>query len=138
TNYADDADGTAQIVRIAANGAANVISGNSAYGIDIGSDGNVVEGNLVGTDATGLHAVGNGFSPGGLGAIALNVYGANNVIGGTTPLARDVVSGNSAATGISISGVSNAIEGNYVGVDVTGNTALGNVYGVSSGGSGNT
>jgi hypothetical protein len=123
-------------------GAGNVISGNTTFGIWIDSDsgGNLVEGNLVGTDATGLHAVGNSNSGLINAATAVLVSGANNTIGGTTDQARNVVSGNgvTAASGIFITGTGNLIQGNYVGVDITGNAALPNSTGIVSEGSGNT
>src|SRR5581483_10090951 len=65
-------------------GAGNVISGNTGFGLDLGSQ-NVVAGNLIGTTATGLAALGN--SGGILG-------GSYNTIGGTTPGARNIISGN--------------------------------------------
>ena len=86
--------------------------------------GNVVTGNDVGTDVTGQVALPNGS---GVDVVTSN----NNVIGGTTPAARNLVSGNRGA-GISVyTGASNnLVEGNYVGTDVSGTFAVGNGYGV--------
>ena len=53
---------------------------------------------------------------------------ANNLIGGATAAARNIISGN-AGDGVFVSGASaqgNVISGNYVGVDATGTRALGN------------
>jgi titin len=101
-------------------GAGNVISGNFGDGIDCGNQ-NVIAGNLIGTTATGLAALGN--SAGILGD-------SYNTIGGTTPGARNIISGNTSGgiqdPGVGISGPYNLIEGNYIGTDITGTTLLGN------------
>lgn len=102
----------------------NVIAGNEQSGIwleDSGAD-NLIVGNLIGTDKTGLAAIPNGergiFVDGSAGAI----------VGGTAAGARNVISGNGGA-GVSIaySGSSaNSVEGNYIGVGLDGFTPLGN------------
>lgn len=83
--------------------ARNLISGNAAgllsglVGISINSSHeNTVQGNYIGTNASGLGALGNG------AGIAINGSNAN-VIGGTTPEERNVISGN-LGDGVSISG----------------------------------
>ena len=114
-------------------GAGNVISGNSTYGIEIDtstSTGNVVEGNLVGTDSTGKLALGNTAS-------GISVAASSNLIGGTSSQARNVIAGSSSADGITVTGNNNVVEGNYVGVDITGNTPLGNSTGLVASGTGN-
>jgi len=106
-------------------GSANVASGNLSTGIlvsDPGTGNNVVQGNLAGTDPTGKHAV-----PNGSVGIAVGAAGGN-LIGGTVPGARNIVSGN-GYTGIVVSGAgatNNLVQGNYVGIDVTGTNALPN------------
>lgn len=108
-------------------GAGNVISGNILAGINTESaSGCVIQGNLVGTDKTGLKALGNGEDDGGIG-ISL-AHSTNNQVGGTTAAARNVASGNVVA-GIRLFGAQtsgNHIEGNLVGTDRTGLKALGN------------
>ena len=95
----------------------------SEYGILLeGSGDNVVEGNHIGTDVTGSQALGNG-----LDGVQIDDT-ANNTIGGTTPEARNLISGNDAR-GISISGsnaTGNQILGNYIGTDSTGTQEIGN------------
>jgi titin len=104
----------------------NVISGNSVAGIAISTDQGaasaIIEGNYVGTDAMGLHALGNG--------VGIAQHEGQTTIGGSTAGTGNVVSGNTG-DGIAISGDalihSNAtVQGNLVGTDATGSGALGN------------
>jgi sugar lactone lactonase YvrE len=68
----------------------NVISGNNGEGLAIEGNGNLVEGNLIGVNASGNDAVANT-------ANGLVVIGSSNTIGGTTPGAGNVLSGNTGA-----------------------------------------
>src|SRR5262249_13163484 len=63
--------------------AGNVISGNTNAGILIISSGNTVQGNLVGTDATGTSAVSNGAQGIFVNGRSVLSPAANNLIGGT-------------------------------------------------------
>ncbi len=102
----------------------NIISGNRDRGINFyQASGNVVQGNFIGTDITGTNALGNGY----FGIILCCSPATNNLIGGTTPEARNVVSGN-GHQGIDIeSGASaNVVQGNFIGTDVNGTAKLGN------------
>jgi hypothetical protein len=112
-------------------GARNLISGNKNYGVEIGdrgSSGNVVEGNYIGTDVTGTtafdqssNALGNGYD-----GVMIESGATHDTIGGTTAGARNLISGNTD-DGVVIDGSGtsdNVIEGNYVGTDATGTTAL--------------
>jgi len=113
--------------------ARNVISGNGRSGIYLlpTATGTVVRGNYIGTTPDGQSALPNCTS-GSKGGIT--VTGPNNVIGGTMPGARNVISGNAEA-GIRLDGsnaMHNTIEGNYIGLDAQGNGAVPNVtYGVA-------
>lgn len=114
-----------------ADGAGNVISGNQFDGIDIraGATNNLVQGNLIGTDVTGLEAVGNGAS--GVNIEATFGTTTGNTVGGAVAEARNVISGNlgegvlvaQSETG-QVSG--NRVQGNFIGTDITGDAALGN------------
>jgi CSLREA domain-containing protein len=107
-------------------GARNIISGNDSAGLHIdtiGTTGNVVQGNYIGTDITGTLALGNVFE-----GIFLGGGTSNNVIGGVSPGAGNLISGNNGY-GITIADVGttgNIVQGNYIGTDVTGTLPLGN------------
>jgi len=96
---------------------------------------NALRGNFVGTDPSGTQARGNANS------IFMGDGASDNTIGGASPAARNLVSGNSY--GISISGpasgsptTGNRVFGNYIGTTRTGTGDLGNEnWGVIVGGS---
>jgi parallel beta-helix repeat protein len=98
-------------------------------GIRVCSNGNVFEGNFIGTNPAGTMALGNG--SGAVGGIVFGFCGTplNCTIGGTTPAARNLISGNSAAGIVLGSGSGNTVQGNLIGTDVTGTLALGNALG---------
>ena len=104
----------------------NVISGNQGNGIEITAGGQAkIRGNYIGTNAAGTGDLGNSQH----GILIANSSGS--LIGGTDSDLRNVISGNNG-NGISIltdfgfTASDNAVEGNFIGVDATGNTALGN------------
>ncbi len=111
-------------------GEGNLISGNGGVGVVIdgvngnGADGNVLQNNLIGTTADGSAALGNG-------AEGVVVHANYTQIGGTTPGARNVISGNTTY-GIRVlnHGVGNVVEGNYIGTNLSGTAAIPNVDGV--------
>ncbi len=108
-------------------GARNIISGNTSDGIQISgvtTTGNIIQGNYIGTDVTGLLDLGNAVA-------GIRLEGVNNIIGGTSAAERNVISGNSSGITIgNASATGNQILGNFIGTDATGNTALANSYGV--------
>ncbi len=106
-------------------GERNIISGNRDFGVLIeGADYNVVSGNYIGTDVNGTAALGN--SDGG---VTIWNEAHFNVIGGTTPGERNIISGN-GDIGVIIEddANNNVVSGNYIGTDVNGTAALGNSW----------
>ena len=105
-------------------GGSNVISGNIADGIFLtgGAGGNLLQGNVIGLSAPGTNALPNGFN-------GISISGASsNTIGGAVSTARNLISGN-AYNGIGIlmvTDVLNTVVGNYIGTDVTGTKAVPN------------
>jgi len=115
-------------------GAGNVISGNYDYDVwmKLGSAGNLVQGNLIGTNATGSASVAYP-APliSTLSGVFLSQASAGNTIGGTTPGARNVISGNDGGVTLADPGTTgNVIQGNYIGTDASGTVAVGNQTGV--------
>jgi hypothetical protein len=98
-----------------------------AAGINIrNGGGHTIQGNYVGTDGTNA-------DPNGYAGILVN-NSKNNLIGGTTTSARNVVAGNRGA-GIYIANAAatgNQVQGNYVGTDATGTHAIPNGSSTSS------
>lgn len=102
----------------------NVISGNSTGAfLALGIANNMIQGNLIGLDATGTSALGNSLD-------GILIFSASNTIGGTDVMARNVISGN-GRHGISIgtdNGVvqNNLVQGNFIGTNITGLQLVGN------------
>jgi hypothetical protein len=106
-------------------GAGNLISGNTNNGLYIDASNTVIQGNYIGTNASGTGAIANGAPSSATGGVYIN-SGSGIMIGGTTALARNLLSGNGGA-GIWVQASTSAtIQGNYIGVDSTGDVALGN------------
>ncbi|HEU4389479.1 MAG TPA: hypothetical protein VFV34_16870, partial [Blastocatellia bacterium] len=131
-------------------GAGNVMSGNLQQGVHIvgltfdtnpdpneetllvnPATGNIVQGNFLGTNATGTAAIQNGVD-----GVRLNHGAQGNIIGGTIPAARNVCSGN-FAHGVHLDGIrasvvpstpvqNNVVQGNLMGTDITGTLPIPN------------
>ncbi len=107
-------------------GARNVLSGNNQNGLHLfnsGAAGNLIQGNLIGTDIAGVADLGNS----ALGVFINNA--PDNLIGGTTPGTRNIISGNGQG-GVQISlssSTGNLVQGNHIGLDINGNTVLATV-----------
>jgi CSLREA domain-containing protein len=106
--------------------ARNLISGNNSDGIEItgsGATGNLVQGNLIGTTASGSSGLAN-FGNG----IQISSSASNNTIGGTAAGAGNVISGNNS-DGIEITGsgaTGNLVQGNLIGTTASGSSGLAN------------
>jgi hypothetical protein len=113
-----------------------VISGfpHNGSGIVLENGGlNVIEGNFIGTDVTGMTARPNAL-------YGIQVGSGNNTIGGTTLAARNVISGN-GRHGVLIEGLGangNLILGNWIGVGVGGAVLANALDGVNVNAAGNT
>jgi CSLREA domain-containing protein len=97
-----------------------------------GGDSNTISGNFIGTDATGMIDLGNG----GIGVEDEFGSGASsNIIGGTAPASRNIISGNDGEAGIEFNFAGfNVIQGNFIGLAADGGSALGNTgFGVGAG-----
>ncbi len=99
-------------------GAADVISGNGSSGVELdGSSDNLVEGDFIGTDASGTQALGNGYS----GVIIQN-SATNNTIGGTSAIAGNLISKNNGPGVV----VGDNLYDKSVGNQITANRIFGN------------
>ncbi len=106
----------------------NLISGNLYAGIKIYSTNsihNVIAGNHIGTNFDGTAAIGN-VGPGISVSGDLNLIGTNGD-GVSDSLEGNVISGN-ANVGIFLSSFNCIVAGNFIGVDITGQTAIGNTF----------
>jgi ligand-binding sensor domain-containing protein len=110
----------------------NIISGNKWVGVSIGimktitaAHHNLVIGNYIGTDISGMAAMGN--------KVGVDICNgaSDNTIGGTTAGERNVIAG-SGKSGVHLcdGAVRNRIIGNYLGSDASGAVGLGNGEGV--------
>jgi titin len=126
-------------------GVGNVISGNLHSGIYInGTADNVVQGNFIGTDVTGKHALPNAASGDGSDGVDIMNGGSGNLIGGASSVDANgnlsglgnLISGNNLgfSDGLTIFGTTaapsanNLVQGNFIGTDITGTSSLGNAY----------
>ncbi|MCA9058952.1 MAG: hypothetical protein KDA85_10640, partial [Planctomycetaceae bacterium] len=106
------------------------IGGFGGSGIRITTNGgNTLQSNFIGTNITGTTAFANatGITIQG-GGVNQQIH--NNIIGGTGANEGNLISGNTG-NGIYLNWTTtNTIVGNLIGVDVTGQSAIGNVYGI--------
>jgi len=105
----------------------NVISGNKLFGVSITGEatGNTVQGNYIGLNAAGTAGIRNNFG------VLLGQGAQNNIVGGSAPGERNVVSGNGAGILIRRANTSNnLVQGNIIGPDPDAIEMIGNAYGV--------
>ena len=123
TNAGSGADG----LRIEADGVTVrglIVNDFSGVGIDMRGSANKVEGSFIGTNATGTTKAGND-----VGVFVAN--GQDNIVGGASPAARNVISGNDR-DGVRLQGtaplfsIANKVQNNYLGTDKNGTASLGN------------
>ncbi len=120
----DVIDSSNTSIGAATGGAGNLVSGNIREGIRLfDALGTLIQGNLVGTNSVGSSAL-----PNGLAGIFVDLE--NATIGGTTPAARNLISGNSGAGILLFPGNTSLVQGNLIGTGLSGVTAIPNVTGV--------
>ena len=103
----------------------NVISGMGGFGVEINSTaqaGNTVTGNIIGLDSSGALDRGNTLE----GVVILS--SPNNKIGGTTPTARNVISGNGGhgVFVVNSSSTGTLVQNNFIGTQINPSLAAGN------------
>jgi hypothetical protein len=101
----------------------NVISGNGGNGIFLFGQtvrSAMIQGNYIGTDATGTLPRPNG----NRGILVQD--GAGHLIGGTSAGARNVISGNRLAGVYFLGGTNHTVQGNFIGLDASGANTVGN------------
>ncbi len=97
----------------------NAMAGG-ANGIGLNGTGHTVQGNFLGTDATGTVAF-------GMSQRAIGMAGSNHVIGGSAAGDGNVVAGAGFYYGIEVAGTGHVLKGNFIGTDVTGTLDFGNL-----------
>ena len=116
-------------------GAGNVISGNKFHNVLIngaGATGARIQGNYIGTDATGTADLQDPSQSYNVKRPTSGVeieHAPNILVGGTSSAARNIISGN--GDGLVLDGGTGRVsgtkvQGNYIGTDVTGTKDLGN------------
>ena len=114
--------------------AGNFFSGTAYITLFSGGGNDIIQGNYLGLNASGTAVLSN---KGGAGILVLS---DNNTIGGTASGAGNVIGNTQIAIWIvgSPGGSNNFVQGNRIGTNAAGTAALGNIEGISVGGSGNT
>jgi all-beta uncharacterized protein/S-layer family protein len=107
-------------------GARNVISAGHDLSIEIRSNGNLIQGNLIGPDPSGTARVAGICDTRSCTGILIEAIGSGNTIGGMTASARNIISGNSGeGVDVRLSQL-NLVQGNFIGTDITGAASLRN------------
>jgi CSLREA domain-containing protein len=103
-------------------GAGNVISGNTYQGISLVSSRNWIQGNLIGTDASGMRSIPNGVG------IGTGHEAEDNWIGGPDPSFGNLISGNER--GVVLRTSANQLSYNQIGTNLNATASLGNGIGI--------
>jgi CSLREA domain-containing protein len=114
--------------------ARNIVAGGSGSGthtVQVGGNGNVLQGNYIGIDATGLVALQPPTGSDGIGVGALGPA-TNTVIGGDVPGAGNVIHASGTALVLGPGGTGTIIQGNFIGTDATSTLPIGGSVGLST------
>ena len=128
----------------------NLISGNDGWGVlilltgaSVGQPQSLIQGNVIGLDATRTFAIGNG--QGGIVVNNVSTQTLGQTIGGSAAGAGNIITGN-ANVGIELvgpqaggSGVNDVVQGNLIGLNASeiGANAAGQVVNIGGGATGN-
>ena len=96
------------------------------WGLEINGNGNTLQNNYIGTDATGTRLLASG-------GTGVDIAGSNNTFGGTTPGTGNLVSGWSDIALFIKSAAHTIVQGNLIGTDASGLVGLGNRVGIGLG-----
>lgn len=114
-------------------GKGNVINGNRNGIYLLQGAGDIIKGNLIGTDTSGTAPVANG------SGIAILTGSSSTIVGGTLAGEGNLISGNTNSGIATNASGGSQIVGNYIGTSLDGNSAIPNGSGISLGvGSGNS
>ncbi len=109
-----------------ASGARNVLGANTGLRLNgansLDASGNTVQGNYIGVKADGTGVLSN--NGGGIDML----YSGNNLIGGTSAAARNVIAVGGGPISIAgVNGGNNTVQGNFIGINPAGTAAMGGV-----------
>ena len=91
--------------------------------LSLEAGGNRIYGNYIGTDSTGTLALSTN-------SVGITILSPSNVIGGTNASERNIISGNfRGITLYNLGAHHNSIQGNYIGLNASGTTAVPNNFG---------
>src|SRR6476659_2584625 len=107
-------------------GSRNVLGANSGLSLNgansLNANGNIVQGNYIGVKADGTGVLSN--NGGGINML----YSGNNLIGGTSAAARNVIAVQGTPLSIAgVNGTNNTVQGNFIGINPAGTAAMGGV-----------
>jgi len=128
--YLSGSDGT--LVGGGGTGEGNVISGNGLRGIYLEANDITIQGNMIGTDASGSAALPNQEQ-----GIYIHHGGEGTLVGGAGTGEGNIISGNGSG-GLYVSAAHTTIQGNLIGLDTSGTSAIPNnahgmvIYGSST------
>jgi CSLREA domain-containing protein/uncharacterized repeat protein (TIGR01451 family) len=116
-------DSPSNVVGGSASSARNVISGNELEGVRVDDPSNIIQGNFIGTNASGDAALGTGLGQASSGIFVNGQTGT--VIGGSGPGEGNLIAGN-GSDGIALNGSGSLVQGNLIGLSANGAAAVAN------------